>query len=352
MVSSPITVFIVDSCAIAQQRLTDCLSAGSQIQVIGTANNGIEALERIPKLQPDVVCTNLQMPKMDGCELIRQLLAVCPRPILVVSPMVQATEPETIAKVLKAGAIDVFPQPITGRWSISDQQALMAKIRVLAGVKVFTKSLRQLPHPLPTPAVIQRPILSPNSPQILAIGASTGGPQAIHQILRLLPADFPLPILCTQHISAGFLPGLIDWQKSMCLLPVKVAEDGECPLPGTVYFAPDHYHLTLDALGCCHYSAAPAINRHCPSITVMFESLAQHYGAGVLGILLTGMGQDGAVGLQAIAQAGGLTIAQDEATSVVFGMPKVAIELEAAQQVLAVDQIGPFLLQTLAQFSP
>ncbi|MGB7417037.1 MAG: chemotaxis-specific protein-glutamate methyltransferase CheB [Thermosynechococcaceae cyanobacterium] len=352
MVSSPITVFIVDSCAIARQRLLDSLSAASEIQVIGTASNGIEALEHIPQLQPDVVCTNLEMPKMDGCELIRRLLAVYPRPILVVSPMVQTTEPETIAKVLKAGAVDVFPQPITGRWSSGDQQALIAKIKVLSGVKVFTKPLHQSPT-IPIlrstiPAHRPSPKLSADAPQILAIGASTGGPQAIHQILSLLPADFPLPILCTQHISAGFLPGLIGWQDTMCPLTVKVAEDGECPLPGTVYFAPDHYHLTLDVLGCCHYSAAPAVNRHCPSITVMFQSLAQHYGAGVLGVLLTGMGQDGAAGLQAIAQSGGATIAQDEATSVVFGMPKVAIELGAAQTILPVEQIASFILQQLS----
>ncbi len=134
----------------------------------------------------------------------------------------------------------------------------------------------------------------------------------------------------------------------MCPLQVKVAEAGELPVPGTVYFAPDHYHLVLDARGRCHYSAAPAVNRHCPSITVMFESLAQHYGAGVLGVLLTGMGQDGATGLQAIAQSGGITIAQDEATSIVFGMPKVAIELGAVQTTLPIEQIAPFILQQLA----
>ncbi|PZD70532.1 Chemotaxis response regulator protein-glutamate methylesterase [Acaryochloris thomasi RCC1774] len=351
MSSSIITVFIVDSCAIAQQRLTGALSAAPVIQVIGTANNGTEALEHIPQLQPDVVCTNLQMPHMDGFELIRQLLALCPLPILVVSPTVQPTETETIAQVLKAGAVDVFPQPLTGRWKAADQQALIDRIKVLAGVKVFTKSLRQhsTTHILRS-SVTHRPSprLCADAPQILAIGASTGGPQAIHQILSRLPADFPLPILCAQHISAGFLPGLISWQASMCPLHVKVAEAGEVPVPGTVYFAPDHYHLTLDDQGRCHYSAAPAVDRHCPSITVMFQAVAQHYGAGVLGVLLTGMGQDGAVGLQKIAQSGGSTIAQDETTSIVFGMPKVAIELGAAQTVLPVEQIASSILQQLS----
>lgn len=339
MLLSSITVFIVESCVIAQQRLNDVFSTVSEIKVIGSANNGISALKQIPQLQPDVICTNLQIPKMDGFELIRQLLAVCPRPILVISPLVQPSESETIAKVLKVGAIDVLPQPITGQWLGKDQQVLITKVKVLAGVKVFTKPLRQ-----PSPIVLPPIKVRSDGVQILAIGASTGGPQAIHQILSCLPADFPLPIFCTQHISAGFLSGLVGWQNSMCSLRVKVAEAKEYPVPGTVYFAPDHYHLTLDTSGRCYYSAAPAINRHRPSITMMFESLAQHYGAGVLGVLLTGMGQDGALGLQAIDQARGITIVQDEASSVIFGMPKVAIELGAAQMVLPVKEIAPLIL--------
>ncbi len=347
---SAITVFIVESVAIAQKRLTDILEKVPEIQVIGSANNGLMALEKIPKLQPDVVCTNLQMPHMDGLELIRQLLAISPRPILVVSPKVQPTETQTITQVLQAGAIDVFPQPVTGRWQHLDQQALTAKIKVLAGVKVFTKPLGQL-VPVPAPLPKRSPIkLNNNAPQVLAIGASTGGPRAIHQILKRLPVDFPLPILCTQHITAGFSEGLVSWQASACNLPVKIAALGEIPVPGTVYFAPDQYHLTLDTKGRCYYSVAPAVHRHRPSISVMFESLAQHYGAGVLGVLLTGMGEDGALGLQAIAQAGGTTIVQDEGSSIVFGMPKVAIDLGAAQMILPVEEMADCILKQLAYF--
>ncbi|WP_299412328.1 chemotaxis-specific protein-glutamate methyltransferase CheB [Acaryochloris sp. IP29b_bin.148] len=341
---SPITVFIVESAAIARKTLTDVLSADPTISVIGTASNGVIALEHIPQLQPDVVCTNLQMPEMNGQELIRQLLAVSPRPVLVVSQTVQPTETQTINQVLQAGAVDVLSPPKTEQWSAGERRALLEKIKVLAGVKVLTRPLEpSVPGVSPPPSNQHCSHL-----QALAIGASTGGPRAIHQILSRLPSDFPLPIFCTQHISAGFLPGLISWQDAMCSLHVKAAVAGEVPVPGTVYFAPDHYHLTLDARGRCYYSTAPAVQRHCPSITVMFDSLAQYYGAGVLGVLLTGMGQDGSAGLQRIAEAGGLTIAQDETSSVVFGMPKVAIDLGAAAQVLPVDHIAPYILEYLS----
>ncbi|MGF1601992.1 MAG: response regulator [Thermosynechococcaceae cyanobacterium] len=201
MVASSITVFIVESCAIARQRLTDLLSGTSEIQVIGTANDGIAALEQIPQLQPDVICTNLQMPKMDGFELIRQLLAACPRPILVVSPTVQPTETETIAKAFNAGAIDVFLQPLTGRWQTGDQQALTAKIKILAGVRVFTKPLRSsvataLPPPLPTVK------MRADTTQILALGASTGGHRPFTKSLVISPLIFP----CRFSVLSTFPP--------------------------------------------------------------------------------------------------------------------------------------------------
>lgn len=183
-----------------------------------------------------------------------------------------------------------------------------------------------------------------SSVRVVAIGASTGGPQALHKILSQLPANFPVPVLCTQHISVGFLQGSIDWLASECKLKVKIASSGESPSAGTIYFAPENCHLELDARGKFNCSLTLPVDGHCPSIAVLFKSVAKFYGRATAGVLLTGIGKDGAAGMQAIASSGGMTIAQDEKTSIVFGMPKEAIALGAAQQILPIQDIAPFLL--------
>jgi two-component system, chemotaxis family, protein-glutamate methylesterase/glutaminase len=182
---------------------------------------------------------------------------------------------------------------------------------------------------------------------MLAIGASTGGPQALHKILSQLPNNFPVPIVCIQHISIGFLQGLIDWLSAECQLKVKIAEDGELPMPGYIYFAPEKHHLEFNSFGRMIYSNLPAIDGHCPSVSATFRSAAKFYGSNLVGVLLTGMGRDGAAGMQDIFRSGGVTIAQDEQSSVVFGMPKEAIALGAVKQILPVDDIAPLLLRKI-----
>lgn len=184
----------------------------------------------------------------------------------------------------------------------------------------------------------------------MAIGASTGGPQALYTILKQLPANFPVPILCVQHISEGFLQGLVDWLAAECFLRVTIAQPGEFPKPGTVYFAPERQHLQLDTQGRLTTVSTPAVSGHRPSVTALFQAVATCYPRSAVGILLTGMGRDGADGLQAIAQAGGTTIAQDEQTCVVFGMPKEAIALGAAQHILAIGEIAPMLLNRISSY--
>jgi two-component system chemotaxis response regulator CheB len=180
---------------------------------------------------------------------------------------------------------------------------------------------------------------------VLTIGSSTGGPQALQTIFEALPRQFPVPILCVQHISDGFLQGLIDWLNLKSALQIKIAIAGETPQPGVVYFPPERQHLQLNSQGRFEITRSAPVAGHCPSVTVLFESVAAYYRRSAVGILLTGMGRDGADGLKAIALAGGTTIAQNEATSVVFGMPKEAIALGAAQQVLPIQNIAPFLLE-------
>jgi two-component system chemotaxis response regulator CheB len=399
MNKKPIRVLLVEDSPVATLILKRLLDAAPEIEIVGTARTGVEGLELIPKLRPDVICTDLHMPKMDGLEFTREVMANFPRPILVISSSVQAEDTHNVFKLLKAGAVDVFPKPRDRMLCQGDPlaQELITKIKVLSGVAVFTlrrrhetnsepprskltspksspglnpvkprtpvsSPLRKTPPaPSPhlgTPPPRPRPSLEPKpevvesqraTPYIrmVAIGASTGGPQALHAILTQLPANFPVPVVCVQHISHGFLQGLVDWLNSECALTVTIAQMGQRPQAGQVYFPPEGKHLELDRSGQFWYSSAPPLSGHRPSVTVTFEAVAKFYGRSALGILLTGMGRDGADGMDAIARNGGVTIAQNEATCVVFGMPKEAIALGAARYVLPINDIAPILLDKI-----
>jgi len=348
----PVKVLLVEDSPVVLAILKKILVAASEIEVVGTASNGQEALEKIPDLQPTVICTDLHMRKMDGLEFTQQVMAKHPMPILVISSSVRESDTSTIFQLLQAGAVDVFPKPAMGMPADYDRikQELITKIKVLSGVSVFTKPLKRpilstTAQPLVRGRISGSQIGLKSSIRMVAVGASTGGPQALQKLFSQLPSHFPVPVICTQHISEGFLHGLVSWLATECQVEVKIAQDGEIPSPGTIYFAPEKCHLELNALGKFTLNQATGVvDGHCPSVTVMFKSAAQFYGKGMMGILLTGMGKDGATGMQAIAQAGGMTIAQDEASSIVFGMPKEAIALGAVQHILPIQSIAPFLL--------
>jgi two-component system chemotaxis response regulator CheB len=364
---SPIKLLLVEDSPVATIVLKRIFDAAPEIKVVGTARNGLEALELIPQLQPDVICTDFHMAQMNGLEFTQEVMKKYPRPILVISASVQAEDTQNVFQLLKAGALDVFPKPLGGLASDYDRLAndLIAKIKILSGVKVFTRhqtpgkiekiennlKIKQLPiRSYRSPAVnhqLPAKNLNPQTIKLLAVGASTGGPQALHAIISQFPANFPVPVICVQHISEGFLQGLVDWLGCESKLPVKVASFGEFPQPGTVYFPPEKRHLELDSQGRFVYSESPGEGGHCPSVTVTFKSVANFYGRAAAGVLLTGMGRDGAEGMLAISRLGGLTIAQDEASCVVFGMPKEAIALGAAQHVLSPSAIAPLLLAKL-----
>jgi len=344
----PIRVLLVDDSPLALMILQRILATSPDIQVVGTARHGREALALIPALQPAVICTDLHMPVMDGLELTREVMRTYPRPILVVSVSVQPDNTRNIFRLLEAGAIDVCPKPRSGL--VADDphvtHELIGKIKILSGVVAFRKHRQGSTWPAP-PIAPQPSTKAPASVRIVAIGASTGGPQALHTILTELPSDWPVPVLCVQHISEGFLSGLVEWLAGQCRLKIEVARAGERPVPGTIYFPQEHTHLEIDAQGQLMCSRTPPLEGHRPSVTVTFRSVAKHYGSAAVGVLLTGMGRDGAEGMQAIAQAAGITIAQDEDSCVVFGMPKQAIDLGAAQYILPVHDIARTLTQLL-----
>ncbi|WP_036481861.1 chemotaxis-specific protein-glutamate methyltransferase CheB [Myxosarcina sp. GI1] len=359
MIELPIKVLLVEDSPVALSILQKILKSSSDIEVVGTATNGEKALELIPQLQPRVICTDLYMKKMDGLEFTKQVMSKHPRPILVISNAVAEQDSDNVFQLLQAGAIDVFPKPTTGL--ISDYEKigtkLVNKLKLIAGVKVFTKRSMLISAPT-LPSILVRETTSAKTEyqsttriKAIAIGASTGGPQALQKILALLPKNLFVPVFCTQHISPGFLKGLVDWLAVKCQLPLKIAVAGQYPNPGTVYFAPEGNHLELNSGGKFVCSDRSKVDGHCPSVTANFKSVAQYYGKHAVGILLTGMGRDGAAGMQAISQAGGTTIAQDEKTCIVFGMPKEAIALNAAQYVLPLPKIAPFLLDKVLKNS-
>ena len=351
--TTPIKVFLVEDSPVALNILQRILNSASDIEVVGTAQNGIEALKQISLLKPNVVCTDLLMGKMDGLELIKSLMSEFPLPILVISDLVNANDTQRIGQLLEAGAVDVFSKPKTGLIQDYEKQKndLVNKLKILSGVRVFPKRNDRNNLIKTNNETNKNNQLFSNTGftnyQIVAIGVSTGGPKAMQQIIAQLPADFPLPIVCTQHISIGFLNSLISWLSIESRLKIKIAQIGEQPLPGTLYYAPEHYHLEIDCRGRFAYSQFPAINSHRPSVTTMFQSLVQFYGRAIIGILLTGMGRDGVTGMQDIYQRGGLTIAQDEDSSIIFGMPQEAIKLGVVKQVLPLDKIAPFLLKQI-----
>jgi two-component system chemotaxis response regulator CheB len=337
-VSAPeIRVLLVDDSALVIELIRRMLAGVPGIVVVGAAGDGAQALQLIPKLHPDVVCTDLHMPIMDGYQLTREIMARHPLPILVLSVSVQAEQEHNIFQALQAGALDILAKPRGAPGPDFGVMAhdLVTKIRILSGVKVSKRR---------SSATLHRPALAWLAPpQIVGLGASTGGPQALERILRQLPASYPLPLICVQHIAAGFMQALVDWLNGCCRIRVCCAEEGLAPQPGTAYFAPDQRHIEVDDAGLLRCSSALVPGGQRPSVDLSFHALARHYGAGAVGVLLTGMGQDGAQGMLDIVRAGGLTIAQDQESSVVFGMPRCAIEQGGARHVLALEQIGPAL---------
>lgn len=354
-----IKVLLVEDSPVAVTILKRMINSADDMSLVGTARTGIEALELIPKVKPDVICTDLMMPKMNGLELTRAIMASTPKPILVISACVQDEDKNNVFQLLDAGAVDVFPKPRSG--NIEDYEMitekLLTRIRVLSGVKVFTKRSQNI-SPILTnngiPVKINRDTINTTASstfvkgiKVVAIASSTGGPQAFQEVLSQFPANFPVPVLCVQHISTGFLEGFINWLKQYCHLSVVVAQTGDSPRKGYIYFPPERQHLQLDAQGRFYCVEGVAVDGHCPSATVLFQNVARFYGSASIGVLMTGMGRDGALGLLTLKQKGAYTIVQNEATSIVFGMPQEAIRLGASKIVLPLPEIAPKIMEII-----
>ena len=337
-----IRVLVVDDSTTVRARLTEILATDPEFSVIGQAADGREAIELCARLRPDVITLDLALPEIDGLGVTEHVMAVLPTPILIVSASFNRGEVFDMYQALRAGAVDVLEKPRDGD---HDWEArFLSAVRMVARIKVIThprarlKSLARSSPAVPPPAQHA----PPRACELLAIGASTGGPGAILDVLAGLPQPFHLPIAVVLHIDAAFAASFADWLGTRSGRPVQLAAEGTAlaDCDGIVLLAPPNSHMTIVHGRVRLVNGQP--RHHCkPSIDVLFESIALAQGERTLAVLMTGMGRDGAQGLLAIRRTGGITIAQDEATSVVYGMPREAAMIGAAEHILPLGDIGP-----------
>jgi two-component system chemotaxis response regulator CheB len=326
-------VLICDDSASYAAGLAHLLEFDSEIDVVGVCDNAEQALATLAQLKPDLVTMDLELPGMSGLSAIEQIMSNAPVPILVLSGHVEHRS-RTALEALAAGALDAMPKDdLNLREPDSPAaQALRHRVKVLSRARVIHHPRAHLSTNGSSPATWAR------TASAIGVCASAGGPPALRTVLAALPATFPVPILVVQHIAAGFVDGLVSWLDSQVPLPVRLASAGPKAKPG-IWVAPDGSHLTLAADGRFVLRERASADRHCPSADVMLSSLAASAGASAVAIVLTGMGRDGADGLADVQRAGGLTIAQDEETSAVYGMPLAAAQ-RGAELVLPLDKIG------------
>jgi two-component system, chemotaxis family, protein-glutamate methylesterase/glutaminase len=330
-----INVLIVDDSPTIRLLIRKILESDLDITVAGEARDGEEAIALCGRLSPDILTMDLHMPGVDGYEVIRHIMAEMPCPILALTANAAEIRSGVASRAVESGALAVLDKP--GGMPGEDPRAglLLRQLKVMAGVKVVGRRNRSRDRPadfLGRKATASG--AGGNSRRLVAVGVSTGGPQILQMILSRLPAGFPVPVLVVQHISRGFVTVLANWLNGTTPLSVKVASIGEPLVPGTVYLAPDDKHLIVGPDDRVWFKSMPPVDGHCPSATVLFESVAARYGPAAVGVILTGMGVDGAGGLGTIHDAGGYSIAQEEASCVVFGMPKAAIALGVVNEIL------------------
>ena len=344
-----IRVLVVDDSALVRQLLSHGLGMDPAIEVVGSANDPYMARDRIIELKPDVLTLDVEMPRMDGVEFLRRLMPQHPLPVVMVSSLTQRGKQITI-EALEAGAVDFVAKPTTNmaQGLAGMMHELRAKVKIASTANVaHWKSKRPQPA---APVSIGR-ALAESTDKVIAIGASTGGTEALRKVLVCLPATTP-GIAIVQHMPAGFTRMFADRLNQLCAMEVKEAETGDRLVRGRVLIAPGGLQMKIRRSGGIYEvrcEEGPLVSGHCPSVDVMMQSAAEHVGANAVGVMLTGMGADGADGMLAMKRAGARNLAQDETSSVVFGMPKVAYERGGAERLLPIDKIAPEIIRMLSE---
>jgi two-component system, chemotaxis family, protein-glutamate methylesterase/glutaminase len=345
----PIKVLVVDDSAIVRKLLSDSLGAEPDIHVVGGASDPFIARDMILRLEPEVLTLDLEMPRMDGLSFLRRLMKHRPMPVIVVSSLTQTGSSASI-DALRAGAVDVVAKPGGPHEVGQITERIKGIIRGLRGAGPLRPRAEGVPVPVAAPSTVSFAPAKRNK-GLIAIGASTGGPQALEALLTRLPAETP-PIVIVQHMPAGFTRAFAQRLDSVCRVHVLEADEGQVLQPGTAYIAPGNKHLLIDRHGfqlVTRLSSGPPVHHQRPAVDVLFQSIARLNGLAVVGVVLTGMGQDGAEGLLAMRQRGFATIAEDERSCIVFGMPREAIERGAAQHVCTLLRMPNAIAEAFSQ---
>lgn len=335
-----IRVLVVDDSEFQRGLITGILETDPDVEVVGHAKDGVEAVEKTLNLKPDVITMDIKMPNMDGIEATREIMEQRPTPIVIISATIR-DEQKFAFTCLKRGALDFVPINPEGGIVPSE---LIYKVKTCSLIKVVTHPKGIKPRVgKPRPKKVERY-------EIVGIAVSTGGPVALEKVLSKLPQNFSIPIVIVQHISEGFTAGLAEWLSEQCKIKVIEAKDKYELMPGYAYLAPCGYHLIVDSDERVKLLQEDFPGGyHKPSADIMLKSIADVYGAKAIGIIMTGMGKDGAIGIKAIREIGGFTIAQDEESSVIFGMNKVAIDEGSVVEVVPLDQIAEALITLVSQ---
>lgn len=338
-------VLIVEDSAVVREFLVHLISSDPGLHVVATARNGVEAIEAVKQWRPDVITMDINMPRMNGFDATRRIMETSPTPIVIVSGSWDPEEVATSFRAVEAGALAVMPRPSgIGHPNHAAMAAnLIQTVKLMAEVKVVRRWGRT-PHEAPAVTALDsdpaRTPLIPGEVQAVAIGASTGGPPVLQTILSRLPKTFPAPVFIVQHMAAGFMQGFTEWLGQSSSLPVSIAVHGQGAVPGSAYVAPDGFHMQVQRGRCISLVGDPPEHGLRPSVSSLFRSVARACGPDAVGVLLTGMGKDGAAELKMMRDAGAVTIAQDKESSVVHGMPGEALKLDAASYVLSPEQIA------------
>lgn len=342
--SKKIKVLVVDDSMVMRQLLTEILEKDPNITVVDTAKNGVEAVIKTVELQPSVVTLDIEMPKMDGLTALQYIMKENPTPVVMLSAM-NKRQADIVIKALEMGAVDFIPKT-SGTLSLDIDQVsenIISKVKDAAKIKMDKVSQKTMER-----IVVSDFKISSKRDRIIVIGASTGGPKALLEVISSLPRDLPATVLIVQHMPEGFTESLaerLNWQTS---LEVKEAKDGDKLKPGVVYIAPGNQHMKVNGKKV-HLTNGVKINYTRPSIDVLMESVAKHYGPNAIGVIMTGMGQDGANGMKAIKERLGRTIAQNEKTCAVYGMPKAAIDMRVVDSVVPLNRISQEIIKMLKE---
>jgi two-component system chemotaxis response regulator CheB len=343
----PIRVMVVEDSLVVRQLLAHIVSRDPRLVLAAAVESAEEALAEIERVKPDVISMDIRLPGIDGFEATKRIMTEHPTPIVVFADAVEERSLQISLNALRAGALSVVEKPVavTARGYEAIAETICTQLVIMSEVSVIRRRpIGQLQRP---PSTEETAVLE--HPSVVAMAASTGGPPALARVLGALPADFPLPILVVQHMGAPFMEGFASWLDGLVALDVRLAEDVTRAEPGHVYVAPGNRHLTLARGGFLRLGDEAPVAGQRPSATLLMESVARVAGGQGVGVLLTGMGEDGARGMVELRRAGGYTITESESTAVVYGMPAAAVRLGGSKAALALDMIAPRLLRLAEQ---